>query len=74
MTNALRRALRTFVQSFLGSVLTSGILSSVETEGVVDWSSLEKVGVSALAAGLIALLSWVHNALEDNDVVPKVMR
>lgn len=74
MTNALKRALRTFVQAFLGSVLTSGILSTVETDGVVDWSSLTKVGVSALAAGLIALVSWIHNALEDRDVVPQVLR
>lgn len=69
MSDALRRACRTFIQSFLGSVLTSGVLSAIETDGVVDYSVLQKVGVSALAAGLIAFLSFMQNALEDSPTV-----
>ena len=74
MNDALRRAIRTAIQSFLGSVLTSGILSAASTDGVVDTSTLGKVGVSALAAGLIAAISYVQNTLEDHDVVPALMK
>lgn len=65
MSDPVRRALRTFFQGFLGSVISSGILSSVAVDGVVDASVAQKGLVSALAAGSIALVSYIHNALED---------
>lgn len=73
MSDAIRRGLRTFVQSFLGTVLTSGILSAVGEAGVVDWAIAKKVGVSALAAGVIGLVSFIQNALEDSGAVPEVI-
>lgn len=74
MSDALRRAVRTFVQAFLGSLLTSGILSSFETAGVVDWAALKKVAISAAAGAIIALLTFVQNALEDNGTIPAVLK
>jgi phosphate/sulfate permease len=74
MSEAVRRGLRTFFQGFLGSIITSGVLSAFETEGVVDWAVLEKVGVSAAAAGIIGLVSYVHNALEDTGVVRPMLK
>lgn len=74
MSDAVRRALRTFVQAWLGSLLTSGVLSATATDGIVDLSALEKAGVSALAAGFIALLSWLQNALEDNTRMPALLK
>lgn len=74
MSDALRRALRTFVQAFLGSVLTSGLLSAINETGVVDWSAIKKVAVSAAAAALIALLTFVVNALEDKGVMPALIK
>lgn len=73
MPDALRRALRTFLQAFLGSVLTSGVLSTVVDSGTIDLSLLQSVGVSALAAGFIALITWAMNFLEDKDVIPEVI-
>ena len=73
MTDPVRRALRTFVQTLIGTVITSGVLSAAEESGVVDWSSFKKVGVSALAAAVVALLSFTQNALEDREAIPKLL-
>ena len=74
MTDALRRAIRTFCQTFIGTVIASGVLSAASENGVVDWSAFKKVGVSALAAAFVAVLSWAQNALEDHDAIPKLLR
>lgn len=74
MTDAMKRALRTFIQSFVGSILTSGVLSGFAVDGVVDWSILSKVGVSSFVAGVIALLAFVQNALEDSKKLPTVLK
>jgi len=74
MPDSLRRAIRTFVQAFLGSIITSGILSAVEETGVVDWSALKKVAVSAAAAAIIALFTWAQNALEDHTPMPALLK
>jgi len=73
MSDAGRRALRTFIQSFLGVLLTSGILSAITTTGVVDWTVLKKVFLSGIAAGITAVLSWAQNALEDRGTIPEVV-
>jgi hypothetical protein len=70
MTDAVKRALRTFVQAFLGVLLSSGILSLMNTEGVVDWAGVKKVGISALGAGIAAVVSYLQNVLEDEQVIP----
>lgn len=75
MSDALRRAVRTFIQAFVGSIITSGILSTASETGVVDWSAAKKVGVSALAGGVVAILTWAQNFLEDNtSVVPALLK
>lgn len=74
MTDAVRRALRTAVQAFLGSIITSGILSTAETDGVVDFSALKKVAVSAAAAAVIAIITWTQNWLEDSKNVPALLK
>lgn len=74
MTNALKRAIRTFVQAFLGSILTSGVLSAIAVQGIVDYSVLKKVAASALAAGLIALITYAMNALEDHEIIPALLK
>ena len=66
MSDAVKRGLRTFVQAFLGAILTSGVLGAVVDTGTVDLSALQTVAVSAFAAGVIGLLSFVQNALEDS--------
>lgn len=73
MSDAVKRGVRTFFQGFLGSVITSGVLSGIGTDGVVDFSVLQKVGVAAFAAGVIGLVSYVQNLLEDDHVIPEIV-
>lgn len=70
MTDPIRRALRTFVQAFLGSLITSGVLSAVAADGVVDWSAVQKAAVAALAAAAVAVVTLVQNLLEDHGALP----
>lgn len=72
--DSFRRALRTFLQAFIGVLLSSGILSAFGEASVVDWSGLKKVGLSALGAGIVALLTWLMNFLEDKNVIPEVIK
>lgn len=74
MSDAIQRAVRTFFQAFIGVLITSGILSAVEETGVVDWSNLKKVGLSALVAGVVAIVSYIQNALEDVEVIPTFLK
>lgn len=62
------------MQSFFGAFIASGVLSAMQTTGVVDWAVLQKAAVSAATAGIIALLTWVVNALEDKGVVPAMLK
>lgn len=74
MPDYLRRALRTFFQALLGSLLTSGVLSAASTDGVVDWSAAEKAAVAALAAAVIAAFTLVQNLLEDHTAMPALFK
>lgn len=73
MSDPVRRTLRTFLQAFLGAIITSGVLSAFGTNGVIDVSILQKAGVSALGAGLTAMVTFIQNILEDNDSIPEVV-
>lgn len=66
MTDAVRRAIRSFVQAFLGTLIGSGILSTFVDAGAVNGDALKKVIVSACAAGMVAVVTFTQNALEDN--------
>jgi hypothetical protein len=74
MPDALRRAVRSFVQSFVGVLIASGVLSAASENGVVDWSAAKKAAMSAVAAGFVAVLTYVQNALEDNTSMPAVLK
>lgn len=65
LPDPIRRALRTFFQAFTAAIAFSGVLSAIATSGVVDWAVLKKVGISAAFSGLVALVSFIQNALED---------
>lgn len=70
--NPVQRALRGFVQTFIGVLLSSGVLSALGNNGTTDWSAIEKVLISALAAGVVSILTFVQNALEDNGTIPAI--
>lgn len=74
MSDAVRRAIRTFIQAFLGVLVTSGIFSAAAEDGVVDWSGLKKVGISAAAAAVVAVVTYIQNALEDSGTVPALLK
>jgi len=65
MKSALIRAARTFVQAFLGALLTSGVLQAVVDTSSIDLSALQSAAISAAAAGVIALMSFTQNLLEE---------
>lgn len=61
MKDALRRAARTFLQSFLGVFLLSfPVGSALPSEDM-----FQRVVIAAAFAGFIAVLSWLQNALEE---------
>ena len=74
MSDAVKRAVRTFGQTLVGTVITSGILSATAETGVVDWPAIKKVAVSAFVAAVVAVLSWAQNALEDRSAIPTLMK
>src|SRR5213592_808542 len=77
MSDALRRAIRTYLQSaigiFLGLWAVSGV-SADNFQGVSDLTVLGKLAMGACIVAVPALLSFVQNALEDHDVVPKLLK
>ncbi len=74
MTDALRRTIRGFVQTFVGVLLASGVFSAISTDGVVDWAVLQKVFISACSAGIVAILTYAQNWAEDNTSFPAVLK
>lgn len=60
MTDALIRAGRTFLQTFIGIYL-AGLVSSDTFEGLADLGLLE----AAASGAIVAVISFVQNLLED---------
>jgi uncharacterized protein YjeT (DUF2065 family) len=74
MKDAAIRAVRTFVQALIGAFLATSVLETMVSSATIDADALRRAGISAVAAGVIALLSFVQNALEDatgKRVLPK---
>lgn len=74
MSDPIRRAIRTFLQGFVGVLALvavpalSNIVSSVVNGGndvMIDLNIWKNIGIAAIAGGVIALVSFVQNALED---------
>ena len=65
MKDAAIRAARTFFQSLIGAFLATSFLQSVASDSAIDADALQRAGISALAAAVISLLSFIQNALED---------
>jgi hypothetical protein len=77
LPDAARRAIRTFLQAFIGVILAqigAIAISAQKGEYVLDIEWLKRIGVSAFAAGVIAVLSFLQNYLEDAGTIPSVMK
>lgn len=81
-TDALKRALRTFVQGFIGVLallaipILNSLIQAVAGGGTVeiDVDVWQSIGIAAVAGGVIALISWAQNELEaktGKDLLPK---
>lgn len=82
MTDAAKRAVRTFAQGFIGVLaliaipaLNNLIQAVAGGEQVqLDVGLWRAILIAAIAGGVIALISWAQNALEDRghvSVLPK---
>lgn len=73
MPDSLRRALRTFLQAFLG-VLVPMFTAVYVTPGVLpSWEVLQTILIAAGVAGVIALVSFIQNWLEDTRAIGVVL-
>lgn len=75
LPDSVRRALRTFVQAFIGVLLVqaAALIADLD-DGEIDWNLWKRVALSALAAGFVAAVSYIQNALEDNTSFPAVLK
>lgn len=75
LPDAVRRAIRTFVQAFAGVIVyQSGaiLLDAQRGEYVFDADWTKRILISALVAGVIALCTWLQNWAEDNTSFPAI--
>ena len=75
MPDSVKRAIRTFVQAFTGVLVaqTEAILVDAQKgEYVLDVDWIKRILISAAAAGVIALVTWLHNWAEDADKIPTI--
>lgn len=83
MNDTIRRTVRTFLQGFVGTfaVLAIPVLSSVITAAGdstgyvrIDTTALGNAAIAGVVGGVIALVAFVQNLLEDksgHDLLPK---
>lgn len=82
MNDALRRALRTFLQGAIAVLMIVAVpaLNTMVSDVVagrdiiVDLNIWKSIAFAAIAGGLAALISWVQNAVEEKTgkaIVPK---
>lgn len=82
MTNAAKRAARTFVQGFVGVLVLLAVPQlrriidgAMDGEVVgVDLAMWQTIALAGVAGGVIALLSWAQNELEDRGKVKPIMK
>lgn len=63
MPDSVIRAIRSFMQSFLGIFLALTMTSGIDQ--VPDVDALKRAGLAALWGGFVALMSFAQNAIED---------
>ena len=82
MSDTVKRAVRTFAQGFLGVFVLiaipalNGLVTSVAGGGdvAIDVDVWGNILIAALAGGIIALVAFAQNAIEDRtgtDMLPK---
>ena len=82
MSDAFRRAVRTFFQGFVGvlALIAIPILNDMVSavgdgnDVVLDVNIWQSVLMAAVAGGVISLISYVQNELEDKTKVPAPLK
>lgn len=84
MSDAVRRAIRTFLDAFIGvwllaavpalNKLVQDLVSSDGNKVNIDLNFYRNVLLAAVVAGFIALLNFVKNWLEDNTRWPALLK
>lgn len=65
LPDPIRRAVRTFIQAVFGViVIQAGALAMDAEDGVIDVDLWRRVLITAIVAGVIALVTWVYNGIE----------
>ncbi len=77
MPDSVRRGIRTFVQAVTAILLLQ--IGTVATDiGTGNWVPdviwLKRVAISALIAGAVAIITFVHNLMEDSGAIPSVLK
>jgi hypothetical protein len=75
MNEALKRAIRTFVQAAVGAILLqAGALTLDAADGLIDWNLWQRTSVTAAVAGVIAVCNYVQNWLENSGAVKPLLK
>jgi hypothetical protein len=43
-------------------------------DGELDWNLWKRVALTAIASGVVALVTYAHNATEDHGIIPSVLK
>jgi hypothetical protein len=79
MNETLKRAARTFAQGFIGILMAVPALQNLIQDAGdgqidVDLNFWRAVIIAAIAGGVVSLISFAQNLLEERDVIPKVLK
>lgn len=68
--DAVRRGVRSFVQAFIGTLLSTWIGQNFAPGALPPLDVARRIVTAAAVAGIIALLTYIQNALEDSGAIP----
>ena len=82
MNDALRRGVRTFLQAFVGFLVLFAIPALQDLIRAVssgedyqfNFGFWQAIVVAAVASGLVALITWAQNELEDKGAIPALLK
>lgn len=62
--DAGKRAIRTFVQAFIGVLLVGWMGLNLAPGELPDWDIAKRLLIAATVAGVIAVVTWLQNTFE----------
>lgn len=72
--DALYRAIRTFLQAWIGSFLLLVAGAGIAPGTIPDLDWLRRVALASAWAAFIAALAWAQNALENGTAFPALLK